>query len=81
MKLGEHIQANVRHANCEACGTNAWTMYDDATFALVEARSPPGGAPGGIEVAAVVCNSCGYVRLFSAAAIVDFTDGNGQGAA
>jgi hypothetical protein len=78
MNLREHIQANVRHANCEACGTNAWTMYEDATFALLEAHPDPGTAsPRGIEVMAVVCNSCGHVRLFNAGAIVDYAEGSG----
>ena len=73
MNLREHIEANVRHSNCDACGTNAWTMYDDATFALTEALPKPGAESArGIGVMAVVCNSCGYVRLFSSQAITDY---------
>lgn len=52
-------------------------MYDVETFALVETRPEPGRPPGGSEVIAIVCNSCGYVRLFNGAAIVDLAASTG----
>ena len=69
-KVIEAINKKKINANCEVCSQNNWSVADQAVTLLVS--NLEGGIslpPPNIPTAALVCNNCGNVRLFSLAVL------------
>lgn len=62
-ELIDSIKRRSKNNACESCGNTSW-MIQDGEYALVEVV---GGnlAESGIPVSAVVCDQCGFTRLYS----------------
>lgn len=59
------LEAKGVAGQCEACGANSWAIGRDRS-ALVT-LSPSGALTGqGLPVYTMICNTCGYVRMFHA---------------
>jgi hypothetical protein len=55
---------------CEACGHDQWIVSQN--MFLLQALQPTGSlVPGeGVEVVAVFCNHCGYIRLHASGVLM-----------
>jgi hypothetical protein len=55
---------------CEACGHDQWVVSQN--MFLLQALQPTGSlVPGeGVEVVAVFCNHCGFIRLHASAVLM-----------
>ena len=55
---------------CELCGSNDWTLVEQAVMTVVASGS--GGflvPPPHVPSAALICKNCGNIRLFALAAL------------
>jgi hypothetical protein len=60
----ESIRQRARNPECDSCGSSSWAIQD-GEFALVEVSSGDLDLGSGIGTTAVVCQGCGYIRLYS----------------
>jgi hypothetical protein len=64
----ESIRRRTRNHTCESCGETPTWNIQDGTFALLEITADDDLDPAnGIPVYAVVCGTCGFIRLYSTA--------------
>ena len=77
-KVIEAINKKKIKPNCEVCSQNNWSVADQAVTLL--ASNLEGGfslPPPNIPTAALVCNNCGNVRLFSLSVLGILEDNKG----
>ena len=65
-KVLARLQERSVRAICEACGRTNWSVVDQAVSVLItDLGGPFTIPPPQIPSAGLVCNNCGYVRLFA----------------
>ena len=62
--LEASIARRARNAACESCGCEDWGIQE-GRYALVAVSEHGLGTAGGVPVNVVICDRCGFVRLYS----------------
>ncbi len=65
-KLLEELKSRGTKANCEICGSNNWSVVEQAlSLTITDLSGSFRIPPPQIPAAALICNTCGNVRLFA----------------
>lgn len=62
--LKASIDRRVRNVACESCGGERWGIQE-GRYALVAVSKDGLNTGSGVPVNAVICQGCGFVRLYS----------------
>ena len=62
--LEASIASRARNAACESCGCEDWGI-EEGRYALIAVSQHGLNAADGVPVNVVICDRCGFVRLYS----------------